>query len=359
MKKLFVLFLLVIVFSFSALAQKMAVHWYLPTMTVGQAERLKGYDMFIGDPEVFFSSREAISQLRRDNPEIKLICYVNPVEWFNPMFKDKPWSIKVINFLNTVPQWWLRGTDGKILSFWTGMQTADCRIDCPRIMVGDKSQNYIEFFSEVFIENILKSYKFDGVLEDMMLDQINFLGHYGLNRHGVDGNRDGRNDDSVALNQSWVKGLDHFARAIRSFGGPNFLIFSNPGNQSFLESVDGKQFENFPEIFVNESDTVYQGWHDNLNRAGKMKAAIFNSREETGKYFFTLCSAMLLNNVYFSYVQNKPFNPKWLLYLGKPLGRHKAVGEEEMRQFENGEVFVNPRLQMARVIYRDGTIRDK
>jgi len=354
----------VLALTTESVAQKSAVHWYLPTITVAQATEMKGYDLFIGDPEVFFTSPDAIAQLRIDNPEIQLVCYVKPVEWFVPMYRDKPWSLRMVTFLKTIPQWWLTDSSGKPIVFWQGTQMVNCSTLCPRVKIAGKKITYIEFFSDAFINGILKKFQFDGVLIDEMWDGIFWLGEYGQNRSGVNANRDGRPDKQEILDPSWKKGIEFFARRIRAFGGKDFLMFGNPANMSFLESVDGKMFENFPDIYVNESDRIFQAWFDNLNRAASMKLAIFNAREDN--YFFTLCSAVLLDNVYFSYVQNTAYDPKWNLDLGEPLGpcvqadadgKKNPNGEHAVRKFENSTVFVHPRAQTSEVVYEGGITR--
>lgn len=340
-----------------ALAQQTAVHWYLPTLKINEAKTLKGYDCFIGDPEVFFSSPLAIDLLKQENPGIKLLCYFNPTEWFNPMFPDKPWSIKVVDFLNKVPQWWLKGTDGKRISFWPGMQTMNCSSECPKMEINGVKMNYMEFISQVFIDNILKKHKFDGIVDDNDWIKIFWLGHRKPNEHGICLRDNGIKTDSAEADNSWKQGRAYFDEAVRKAMGPDFIIIGNPANLDYLNACNGKIFENFSDIYVNEKDTIYQAWYDNLNEATQMKIAIFNARKDNA--WFTLCSSMLLNNVIFSYSQNAPYDSSWALDLGRPTGAAFPAGPEYCRQFQNGTVYVNPLLQTARIVYKDGTVRDK
>jgi hypothetical protein len=338
-------------------AQHSTLLYYLPTLSVGQVSSFRGYQKFIGDPEVFFTSPDAINLLIQENPGIELFCYINPTEWFNPMFPDKPWSLKIVDFLNKVPQWWLKGTDGKRISFWPGMQTMNCSSLCPRVSINGRDITYIEFISQVFIESILKQHKFVGIIDDNLWIKIYWMGHYQHNQRGVSLRDDGLKTDSAAADQAWKRGREYFDQQIRNFAGPDFIILGNPANLSFMQECDGKMFENFPDIYVNESDTVYQAWYDNLNMAKTMKIAIFNARADN--YWFTLCSSMLLDNVSFSYMQNSPYDKKWELNLGQPNSTAFTVGAEYCRKFQNGTVYLNPLTRSARIIYQDGTVRDK
>jgi len=337
-------------------AQKTAVHWYLPTMSLEEAGRLKGYDLIMVDPELVFNNRESLNVLRADNPRLKIYCYFNAVEWFNPMWPDKPWSKNIVAFLDKKDEWFLKGKDGRRLTFWTGMQTMNCRPDCPKLPVysENKKISYIEFITDRFINDILKEYRFDGVIMDNLWNKIHWLGKYGVNKSGFDyGSLPDK--DSTALNRLWKQGMDYSLNEIKKFGGPDFVIIGNPGHLSYPQ-CSGKMFENFPEIYLNEADTLYQAWYENLNNASAFKGpCIFNACADN--YFFTLCSTMLLDNVYFSYLQNTKYESKYDLELGRSLALAQADNGLYRRAYEKGIVFVDPLFKKAWIIYNDGSER--
>lgn len=331
------------------------VMWYLPTLSMETAKTLVGYDQFIGDPEVFGQSADAIKWLREQNPEMEFYCYFNPVEWFDPMFSDKPWSLKMVEFLNTKPAWWLKGTNGERISFWTGMNTMNCAIDCKKYSINGTRQNYLEYTTGEFIKLLRKYPYLKGVLIDNLWSEVSWLGNYGKNIWGIDRDEDGKNDDPFELNLAWRRGLDYCINKLRSYGGSEFIIIGNPGNLDYTK-CNGKQFENFPEIYLDEKDEKYEAWYKNLNHANYLKGPnFFNARADN--YFFTLCSAALLDNASFSYLQNTPYDPKYKLNLGTPLRDADSAGEIVSRKFKNGELFVNPSLKTAWVKYKNGTIR--
>ena len=363
MRTAIILFLLSGVLACSSYAQKTAVHWYLPTMSLEEAGGLKGYDLVMIDPEAVFNSRESLDALRAANPQIKIYCYFNVVEWFNPMWDDKPWSRNIMNFMNRREAWFLHGKDGQRLSFWederTGrkMQTLNCRIDCPKSTVydGGRPLSYLEFITERFIEDILKTYHFDGVLMDNLWNKIHWLGKYGANKNGFDYGSALADNDSIGVNLLWKQGMDYCLNELAKFGGPGFLV-GNPGHLSYPQCA-GKMFENFPEIYLNEADTVYQAWFENLNNAATFPAGpcIFNARKDN--YFFTLASAMLLDHVYFSYLQNTRYEDKYRLNLGQALAPAQINGGVASRAYEQGTVCVDPLFKKAWIIYNDGRER--
>jgi len=350
--------------AYNSQAQKTAVHWYLPTMSLEAANSLKGYDLVIIDPEIIFNNPESLDALRADNPDIKIYCYFNAIEWFNPMFSDKPWSKNIIAFLDKHEEWFLHGKDGFRLTFWIDeksgrkTETMNCRSDCPRLAIyeADKKISYIEFITDRFINDILKTYRFDGVLMDNLWLDIHWLGKHGINKSGMDYGALADND-STALNDLWQKGMHYSLSEIKKFGGGDFAIIGNPGHLGYPE-CSGKMLEDFPEKHLNKTDTLYQGWYENFETVITFSPglSIFNARADN--YFFTLCSSMLRDNIYFSYSKNTKYENKYQLGLGKPLKPLEACADGiHFRNYENGTIFVDPLLQEAWIVYNDGRVR--
>ncbi len=361
MKKL-ILFLsfLGMFYAHDAQAQRTAVHWYLPKMSLKEAGQLKGYDLVIVDPEIIFNDRASLDALRADNPNIQIYCYFNIVEWFNPMFSDKPWSKNILAFLEKNEEWFLHGQDGKRLSFWPGMQTMNCLADCPKLRVyteDKKPVNYVEFITDRFIEDILKEYRFDGVLMDNLWNKVYWLGNYGSNKNGFAW-APVKDADVHLVDVYWRKGLIDCLDTLKKFGGESLKIIGNPGHLDYQKQCSGKMFENFPEIYLNEADSTFEAWYENISNASSFPDGpdIFNAR--TDNYFFTICSSMLLDNVYFSYLQNTKYENKYQLALGAPIAETRANSDgSHSRAYQNGLVFVDPLAKKAWIFYNDGTTR--
>ncbi len=350
MKKLMFLAIMIMAVA-SVWGQKTYVMHYLPILTEKQAESYKGYDLIIPDHEVINTSSEQLRKMRRDNPDLKILAYVNKIEWHDPMFSDKPWSLKMVYELKKYPNWFLRGTDGKKLEFWPGTVLMNCRLDCPRYNIGGKSYNYIEWFTERYIKDIIDAYeragiKLDGILDDELLKSISFIGSYGKNT-GVDGNDDKITDDGDELDRNWRLGNAYFLNAVRQKMGPDFLIIGNGGHGYYMDWCQGKQFEYFPEVYLNESDNQTEAWPENMRNASGMRLALFNARtnsgERTDNWFFTICSSMLLDNTWFSFGQNTSYKKDYKLNLGLPLGVYQQDEKGTfIRSFQNGTIYVNP-----------------
>lgn len=346
------------VFSLALSSQTTAVHHYLPILTEKQVNDYKGYDMIIVDPEVINTSAKMLISMRQANPDLIILAYSNKIEWHDPMFNDKPWSLKMVSELEKYPKWFLRDLSGQKMEFWSGTVLMNCRLDCPRYEINGKSYNYVEFFTERYIRDIIGAYKragikLDGILDDELFKAISFIGNYGRNKNGVDTNGDKQNDDPSEFDRQWRLGNAYFLNAVREAMGSKFIITGNGGHGFYMKWCDGKMFEYFPEIYLNEADKRLEAWPENMRNASGMKISIFNARAnaygQRDNWFFTLCSTMLIDNVVFSHGQNQPYNSKYNLHLGKALGTYYGENDLYRRKFQNGTVVVDPFTKMARI----------
>jgi len=336
MKKI-ILLSLVILCSWQINAQKTYVLHYLPTLSYEQARSYYGYDCIVVDHEVINTSAAMLRYMKATNPALMIFVYSEKMQWHNPMFSDKPWSLKMVAALKQYPKWFLCNPEGKNLCFWPGTVMMNCRLDCPRYVINGKSYNYIEFFTAHYINDIIKSYKkenikLDGLLDDDLMKDISFL------NGGVDSNFDGQEDESVELNRQWRLGNAYFLEEVRKAMGKDFIIIGNGGHGYYMNYCTGKQMENFPETFIGD-------WSQNMTNAGGMKKAFFNARSDN--QLFTICSAMLLDNTFFSQGQNTPYNEKYNLKLGEPIGAYFQEESGFARKFRNGTVHVNPATEKA------------
>jgi len=313
-------------------AQTTYVLHYLPTLSYAQAKAYSGYDCIVVDHEVINTSAATLRYMREINPELLIMVYSEKMQWHVPMFPDKPWSVQMLSTLKKYPKWFLHSPTGKILSFWPGTIMMNCRLDCPRYIINGKSYNYIEFFTERYIQDIIYSYeqegiKLNGLLDDDLLKEISFL------QGGVDSNFDRKIDNPKELDRQWRLGNAYFLKAVRKVMGKDFMIIGNGGHGFYLNYCTGKQMENFPEAFTGS-------WYQNMTNASGMKLAFFNSRNDN--WMFTLGSSMLIDDVFFSQGQNTPYDKKYNLHLGKPLGKFFLDSLGFARKFQNGTLHVNP-----------------
>ncbi|MCX6798402.1 MAG: putative glycoside hydrolase, partial [Candidatus Falkowbacteria bacterium] len=294
--------LILMIFSLLAIsqlkAQPMTEHYYLPTMGEYQALNAAKHSQAIIDLENIYNNPEMIDLIIQKNPDIKLILYWNLVEWFDPMFSDKPWSNKILTELKKRPGYWLKQANGQAVAFWPGMKMINLTGNCPKI----QGKNYREFIIDK-LKEVLADKRFKGIMIDNLWTNIDWLAHYGSNQ-SIDADLDGKPDNLGVLNTSFQREARLFVNDVRKLKGADYIIIANPGNLSCLDLINGKVFEGFPD--QNLGDKTNDGWNINMAYADNGKNYnIFNARENN--LFFTLCSAMLLDDVYVSYKQNEPW----------------------------------------------------
>lgn len=353
-KTFFITMLILISINLTLKAQKMANLWYLPSITLYQAENLAKYDLLVIDPENLFSSSDKLDEMLIANPDLKIYLYINSIEIFEPMFNDKPWSMKLLAELQTKKSWWVYQPNGEKISFWEGMKTLDMRADCPEI----NGERYWQWIAQKYIE-LLKDSRISGCLFDNAWgdDSIGIEWLATTNgQGGIDLDGDKKADTNFQeISNSWTKGTRAFISAIRESQGDNFSIIANPGNLSYRE-VDGKQFENFPYRYHHLKGGDH--WNINMMIAKKYKIVIINPDEKD--LLLGAISSLMLDNAYLCVGQNQMYHDYYNLELGKTSGKTKEISQDLWsRPFENGIVFINTKTKKAWVEYKDGTKREE
>ncbi len=347
MKKIFFYFILVFLLGCDSAYYKTAVFWYLPSMSIRQAQNLREYDLVVIDYENWINNPEAIDTLMT-NQNLKLFIYLNPTEIFEPMWSDKPWSIELLREMQEKEGWWLRNPTGKKIGLWPGMYTLDMRYNSPII----DSLRYWQYISLKSIE-ILDDPRLSGCLVDNSWGDdksgVSWLGH---DQGGVDFNRDNLADTNFKdIDRQWAKGVNAFLREIRKAKGKRFLIITNPGNISYTSWVNGKQLEHFPYTYHNLE--ARNDWEANLEIAKRFEIIIVNPDDDN--YFLGLCTALMLSQ-YYAKGQNT-FYEDYELNLGRAITKLRKKNDSTwFRRFKEATIFVQ-NGQNAWIEYDDGTLR--
>lgn len=354
MKKLILLNIFIFIFTLVH-GQKLANLWYLPTITAYQTENLSQYELLIIDPEILVNYSSALDEMMVNNPDLKIFLYVNPTEIFEPMWPDKPWSIKLLAELQTKKSWWFYQPNGEKLGAWTRMKTLDMRSDCPEI----NGQRYWQWILAKYLK-LLEDKRISGCLIDNAWGDdrvgIQWLANYN-GQKGLDLNGDKKADTNwQEINLAWTKGFHSFFNDLRKNKGNNFTIIANPGNLSYKE-VDGKQFENFPYQYHNLGGK--NNWEVNMMIAKKYQIAVINPDDKD--FLLGAVTALMLDNAYLAVGQNQAYHDYYKLDLGRALDKTREISKGIWsRKFEKGKIFVDTNKgNKAWVEYKDGSKKEK
>ncbi len=328
-----------------------ARYWTSPFIWPHQVAYLAKTDILIVDVENMFNNYHSLVEIKRLNPDIKLLCYSNPMEIWTTIYNSRPWQNQIINEITNNRSQWLLTTikDGQVnySVFWTGMVMLNMSDHCPKI----DGETYSTWMAKKLNAEILSDTIWDGYFMDNGTPNISWVAP-----NTMDINYDGQANSDQAVDDSWNKGVTDFLKIIRR-KNKDFIIITNKGDLSFLFNfrrrplVDGKMFENFPNNWLG--DKWADGWKqsmDNAKHTGNYTIFLVNRRD----LMFGITSALLLDNVYLAVGQDDAgYFPELTHNLGKPLGEYYASEDNKVyyREFERGQIIVTPEERDGKIVY--------
>lgn len=329
-------------------------NYILGTLPTDQAsiDTLAKYDVLVLSPEQGVVRREVINTIKAKNPDIILLAYV-PSESWNEAWTKFPANTLYKDF-RVQDDWWLRGSNGSIVSNWPGLKNVNL------------SQGWSDYILEFIKNNILSQGIWDGVFFDIVNDGVSHV-----NGGDIDLNRDGIKDDSNLLNAEWQKRTVYLFNAARERLPVKYLLMNGSSLPIFQEYMNGRMYETFPtpwEAGGNWSG-IMTGLKRNQTMNTKPQLYIFNSNtNNTGKKTdykkmrFGLASSLMVDNVYFSFdYGDKDHNQTWWydeydVDLGEATGAANSqnggvqfTNDVWRRDFTNGIVLVNPTNETKKI----------
>jgi len=320
---------------------KTAAYWTAPTMGIEQAKVLARHDLLIVDMENMINSYSSLKLLKALNTDLKLICYSNPMEFYKPMTANRPLQYRYLKEVEeNYHDWFLKDLDGNNVVYWNGMIMMNLSSACPRYpLVG----NYGKWMAHNIIKDVLSNAIWDGYFMDNGGGNISWI------NPRMDINNSRLTSSTSYIDKSWYEGLEDFLQEIDYQMGSSFILLANKGSLDFVDILDGRMFENFPNDYLGSTKDF--GWHQSMENSQTMssyglKYNIFTVKKEDVE--FGLASALLLDDVYVAIEQDYAGFPKILeTDLGKPLGPYQKDGQAFVRFFQNGKVVVVPNLRLG------------
>ncbi len=323
-------------------ANQTARYWTSPIIRAENIKNLAQSDLLIVDVENMFNNYNYLVQIKKLNPDLKLLCYTNPMEIWTTRYDNRPWQNSVIDeIVNNRQSWILRQTSNgerSLVTFWPGMIIINMSVNCPR----ENWRRYYSWMARKLNREVLNDTIWDGYFMDNATSNISWV-----SPDNIDINNNGQADDNYRIDLSWEKGVERFLKKIRRSNGDDFIIIGNKGDHYFLDIVNGKMFENFPNPWLG--DTWADGFKqsiDNAKKTGEFTIFSINSNEIE----FGLASALLLDNVYLAIGQDddQVYN-EFMIDLGKALGPYQRESDKYIRYFKKGKVIVYPLLRKGEI----------
>ena len=325
---------------------KTAAYWTSPIMNIEQAKRLAIHDVVIVDMENMVNNRNSLKTLKGMNPNLKLVCYSNPMEFFLPMVPNRPiqrnWYNEVVNY----PNWFLRTSNGRPAEFWPGMVMMNLSSMCPEY----SGLNYGRWMADKLLQDVLSDPLWDGYFLDNGGGNISWLYEGKGTQLDINGNQ--MANSAQEIDYAWSQGIESFLARIRQVRGSNFIITANKGSVEMLNVLDGRMFEHFPNDYLGSK--VNHGWNQSMTNAQRMidrgSKYVFFQAQSAASLEFVLASSMLLDNVYFMLGQDNVSDHNiYRAKIGKPLGSFQEIDGTYFRRFTNGRVEVRPQIKWAKI----------
>lgn len=333
---------------------KLAKHFLKWEVLDSEVADLARYDLITLDMEVQTNSPEQIAKIRKLNPKIIILAYINSVELIDNIETYNKAEMRN-NFASGISDnWWLRDENGKRISNWQFTSMFNLTNLGPTDSRGKRFNDYLPQF---VAREIKGSGLWDGVFYDNTWGDVAWV-----NGSNIDADQSGSRDNSNELNVAWAEGFKKVLSQTRSLAGQDFIIVGNgrvyEGYQGIL---NGMMFEDFPSVW--ESGGTWSGSMKTYLRLSdlnlKPNTSIINSFSGNFSdypYFrFTLGSALLGNGFFtFNYSTYDYSQSLWYDEYNVKLGKPKstpynllAAKNSEIkpglwrRDFQFGSVIVN------------------
>lgn len=218
-------------------------HEALPTV-----EELARYDVVVVDsewqhrvPKSFFDD------LRRANPHVRLLAYVNPVYALREIGSRDYWenNYKIWQFgddkVSRFPDEWLaRTADGKLADVWDGRYLTNLTDESPRV----NGQLYVEYVADWVIDQIWSTGIWDGIFLDVWGDRIYNTDHdsWDINRDGTDEAPEQIYGPDSAMDRGLTIGEQRMRAAM-----PTALLVINGVRVLRSAMIDGRVWESFTD----------------------------------------------------------------------------------------------------------------
>ncbi|MBJ7453612.1 MAG: hypothetical protein JHC71_16245, partial [Blastococcus sp.] len=354
---------------------------YLQHSALPSASSIARYDVVVIDNEWGHRSPALLDEVRRLNPSITLLAYVNLVDrnlslgsqsnWRN---RWSLWGYTAPNTIGTFPEAWIaKKAGGATVSEWAGTWMSNLSDTSP--LVGGR--RFYDYAANWVVDNVWATGKWDGIFLDVWGDRI-----WNSAASSWDVDRDGDDDSGPALygvDSPWERGITAAEAIMRSRMGTEAILVANNTRTFRNGRINGRVWESFADpgkgrTFAADAATYVAGVNDPGHGQPGVQLALDKDFTGTGtatdlrraRYFMT---ASLLSNGYwggsvgdyggFGWYEEMDGAGLGRGYLGQPLaanptwsqitatyatsaGVGKYANGVHRRDFTNGIALVNP-----------------
>ncbi len=222
---------------------------YIQHNALPSAASIARYDVVVIDNEWAHRSPALLDEVRRLNPAIRLLAYVNLVDrplslggqssWRN---RWSLWGYTAANSIGTFPEAWIAKTaGGSAVSEWSGTWMTNLADTAPAV----GGRRFYEYAANWTVNNVWASGAWDGIFLDVWGDRI---WNSAVSSWDVD--RDGDDDSGAGLygaGSPWERGVTAAEQIMRSRMGPGAVLVANNTRTFRSGLIDGRLWESFAD----------------------------------------------------------------------------------------------------------------
>lgn len=205
---------------------------------------LAKWDLLILDMEVQKNSRAEILKIRKINPNIILLAYINSVEMMDDIDEYNNAEMRNLLASGIDNSWWLKNQNANNISNWPYSSMLNLTDWSKTDSKGNRFNDYLPNF---VASEIKASGLWDGVFYDNTWGDVAWV-----NGGNIDANNDGVRDSETELNKAWSSGFKKVLAKTRNLAGSDFIIIGNGRvYEGYQGIMNGVMLESFPSSWEN------------------------------------------------------------------------------------------------------------
>lgn len=323
--------------------------WFGWFLTAENVQELKKWDFVVLDMDQQVRNPERIRELKKLNPNIKIIAYVDSSNIAAGRYVSDT-RFPGYKLAHSLPEEWFLHREKERVGYWPGAWTMNMTRNGPTDSNGKRWGDYLPEFIE---KEMWSTGLWDGIfLDNAIIGPTWFAGN------GLDMTGDGKADADSTVNEAWKQGWILMVQNLRKRLGSNAVIMGN-GAHEYSPYTNAILFEDVPNYGWVEAMTAYQ-FAMSHNQKPAMSAINSNANNVQNPADYRAMrlgfTTALLDDGYFSFdYGNQDHGQTWWydeydVNLGKPIGtatlkspagRKGVVEGVWWREYENGAVVVN------------------
>lgn len=332
-----------------------------PNISEAEAKELAQWDIVVVGFETHYTSPEAFTIMKQNNPDIIILAYVTSEEvpekhltvtdTKNPIYK-------LYHRFTSHEDWFLKNTSGDYLHFYPGTRMINVSSPWKKILP--------KFMSKQIIKKHPQHW--DGIFYDNCFNNISWIDNK------VDLDLNGQADNWTQADNTWKQGMTTMMKSSRK-RNPNSVILCN-SNGDFYQYINGRLIEAFPSTFDGGWTGSMKKYQDVLNSAHDPSVVIVNtvanSEDRTNYQLMRYnLTSTLMGEGFASFDQSVDSHDSLWWYdeysaaLGDPIGgaynvaTNKGPGDNWTegvwrRNFQQGIVLINSSNSTQNIILEDG-----